>query len=89
MPSAIIEICNEKGLHARASAKFVKVVSEYDAIVRVTKDDQTVEGDSILDLLMLGAAKGTSVTIETEGPQADGALKALTALIESRFGEDA
>lgn len=89
MPSAIIEICNEKGLHARASAKFVKVVSDHDATVRVTKDDQTVEGDSILDLLMLGAAKGTSVTIDTEGKQADEALKALITLIETRFGEEA
>ncbi|MEL6678151.1 MAG: HPr family phosphocarrier protein [Pseudomonadota bacterium] len=82
-----VEIINERGLHARASAKFVSMVAEYDAQVRVTVDGETVPGDSLLGLLMLAAGPGTQVTIEATGPQEAETLEALTGLIADRFGE--
>jgi phosphocarrier protein HPr len=80
-------ICNKKGLHARASAKFVQTVEKFDADVRVTRGHETVGGTSIMGLMMLAAAPGTSITISATGPQAAGAVDALEALIASRFGE--
>ncbi len=80
-------ICNKKGLHARASAKFVQTVEKFDADVRVTRGHETVGGTSIMGLMMLAAAPGTSITISATGPQAAGAVDALEALITSRFGE--
>lgn len=83
-----LAITNEKGLHARASAKFVEVVEAHDATARVTRDGMTVAGDSIMGLLMLGAARGTEIVVETAGPQAEALLAALALLVANRFGED-
>jgi phosphocarrier protein HPr len=80
-------ICNKRGLHARASAKFVQTVEKFDAEVRVTRGGETVGGTSIMGLMMLAAAPGTTITVEASGPQAAEAVEALAALIESRFGE--
>jgi phosphocarrier protein HPr len=80
-------ICNKKGLHARASAKFVQTVEKFDAEVRVTRGNESVGGTSIMGLMMLAAAPGTSITIEASGPEASQVVEALAALIESRFGE--
>jgi len=81
-------IVNEKGLHARASAKFVEVVEEFDASAQVSRDEMTVSGDSIMGLLMLAASRGTTIEVETSGPQAEALGLALTALVANRFGED-
>lgn len=84
---AEVTVTNRKGLHARASAAFVKCVEKFDAEVTVTKDGQTVNGSSIMGLMMLAAANGSTILIETEGPEAEEALDALTTLIEARFYE--
>jgi phosphocarrier protein len=84
---AEVKIINRKGLHARASMKFVKCVEEYDVEVTVSKDGLSVNGTSIMSLLMLAAGPGSQITIETEGPDAEEALEALTALIEQGFNE--
>jgi phosphocarrier protein len=84
---AEVTIVNKRGLHARASAAFVKTAEQFDAEVSVTKDDQTVPGTSIMGLLMLGASPGTTISIETEGPEAEEALDALTTLVEAGFNE--
>ncbi|WP_425053956.1 HPr family phosphocarrier protein [Psychromarinibacter sp. S121] len=81
-------IVNEKGLHARASAKLVEVVEEHDATATVAKDGQSATGDSIMGLLMLAASKGTSIEVETSGPEADKLADALEALVADRFGEE-
>ena len=81
-------IVNEKGLHARASAKFVDMVEQYDASATIEKDGIDACGDSIMGLLMLVASKGTQVDIRTEGAQAQELLNALGELIANRFGED-
>lgn len=83
-----MDITNEKGLHARASARFVEVVEDFDAEATVARDGMVVPGDSIMGLLMLGAAKGTQIEVQTSGAQADALGDALKALVESRFGED-
>lgn len=82
-----VVIRNRKGLHARASAQFVKCAETFDAQVQVSREGQTVLGTSIMGLMMLGAAMGNSVLIETTGPEARAALDALVALIENGFGE--
>jgi len=81
-------ICNKKGLHARASAKFVQTVEKFDAEVRVTRGNETVGGTSIMGLMMLAASPGTSITVEATGPEAAEVMEALAALIASRFGEE-
>ena len=81
-------IVNEKGLHARASAKFVDMVEQFDASATIEKDGVDACGDSIMGLLMLVASKGTQVVITTEGAQAQELLNALSELIANRFGED-
>lgn len=81
-------IVNEKGLHARASAKFVDMVEQFDASATIEKDGVDACGDSIMGLLMLVASKGTQVDITTEGAQAQELLTALGDLIANRFGED-
>lgn len=81
-------IVNEKGLHARASAKFVDMVEQFDASATIEKDGVDACGDSIMGLLMLVASKGSQVDITTEGAQAQELLNALGALIANRFGED-
>lgn len=83
-----LHIVNEKGLHARASAKFVEVVELFDADVQVRKDGMEVSGDSIMGLLMLAGSRGTSVEIETVGNQAEALADALEKLVADRFGED-
>ena len=88
MSEQTLKIINEKGLHARASAKFVEVAEAFDASVQVSKDGMNVSGDSIMGLLMLGAFRGTSIQITTSGTQADALMEALQALIENKFGED-
>lgn len=89
-PAVIREfaICNRRGLHARASAKFVQTVEKFDAQVRVTRCGETVGGTSIMGLMMLAASPGTSITVEATGREAAEAIEALAALIKSRFGED-
>jgi len=81
-------IVNEKGLHARASAKFVDMVEQFDASATIEKDGVDACGDSIMGLLMLVASRGTQVNIITEGAQAHELLNALGELIANRFGED-
>ncbi len=83
-----LRIRNRRGLHARASARFVTLASQFAATVHVTKDGQDVLGTSIMGLLMLGAAMGETISIRAEGADAEAALKALAELVESRFGED-
>lgn len=83
-----VSICNRKGLHARASAKFVQTVEKFDAEVRVMRGGETVGGTSIMGLMMLAATPGTSIIIEATGTEAVQVVDALTALIDSRFGED-
>ena len=87
---AQVEICNNKGLHARASAKFVKLASSFDdARIFVIKDDNRVDALSIMGLLMLAAAKGSTIEIEAEGEQAQEAVAALVELVSNRFDEEA
>lgn len=81
-------IVNQRGLHARASAKFVNLASEIDAAIEVEKDGHKVCGTSIMGLMMLGAAKGDSIVIHVSGVGADGALERLVELVESGFGEE-
>lgn len=83
-----LTICNRRGLHARASAKFVKCAESFDADIRVSKDGQTVGGTSIMGLMTLAAAPGCCIEVSAEGPQADAALAALQALVDERFGEE-
>ena len=85
----ILTIVNTKGLHARASAKFVQCAAKFDAQVTVKKDGSSVSGTSIMGLMMLGAGMGSEVSISAAGRQAQEALDALQALIASKFGEDA
>jgi phosphocarrier protein HPr len=82
------QIVNEKGLHARASAKFVEVVEAHDAVAEVSKDGMSVSGDSIMGLLMLAASRGTSIEVRTSGAQSEALADALEALVANRFGED-
>jgi len=86
--SRTIEITNRRGLHARASAKFVNVASGLSARIEVEKDGNRVVGTSIMGLMMLGAAMGDTITIHCEGDSCDQAMEELTALVEGRFGED-
>jgi len=83
-----LKIVNEKGLHARASAKLVEMVEDHDASAEVFKDGMSASGDSIMGLLMLAASVGTSIEVETTGPEADKLMEALKALVADRFGED-
>jgi phosphocarrier protein HPr len=84
----VMKICNEKGLHARASAKFVQVVEKYDARVSVSRSSESVGGDSIMGLMMLAAGPGTTITVAASGDDAEAALAAITELVESKFNEE-
>jgi phosphocarrier protein HPr len=86
--SRVFVICNKKGLHARASARFVQTVEKFDADVRVTRGNESVGGTSIMGLMMLAAAPGTSISVEATGKEAAEVMDALAALIASRFGEE-
>ncbi|CAN5561337.1 HPr family phosphocarrier protein [soil metagenome] len=81
-------ILNSRGLHARASAKFVKCAEQFDAAITVSRDSQSVPGTSIMGLLMLAAVPGTTIDVAATGPQAQEALAALEALVSDRFGEE-
>jgi phosphocarrier protein HPr len=83
-----VEIVNKKGLHARASAKFVQTAEQFDADITVTRGSETVGGTSIMGLMMLTAGRGVTITISGTGKDAAAAVDALCALIASRFGED-
>jgi phosphocarrier protein len=83
-----LAITNKRGLHARASAKFVQMVERFNAEITVTRGHETVGGNSIMGLMMLAAAPGTSIIVTAKGPQAQEALDALTELVNSRFGEE-
>lgn len=87
-PEAVVTIRNVKGLHARASAKFVKCAETYDAEVTVTRDGQSVGGTSIMGLMMLAAGPGSTLQITATGPEAPEVLEALVALVEDGFGEE-
>ncbi len=82
-----LEIRNVKGLHARASAKFVEIVEQHDASAMVEKDGIEAEGDSIMGLLMLAASRGTTIDVRTSGPDAADLMEALDKLIADKFGE--
>ena len=83
-----IEIINKKGLHARASAKFVQTAEQFDAAIIVTRGHETVGGTSIMGLMMLGAATHTTITIQATGKEAGPAVEALSALVAGKFGEE-
>ena len=83
-----VEVRNKRGLHARASAKFVTLASQIDAAIEVEKDGTCVCGTSIMGLMMLGAAMGDSIVIHVEGDDAEDALTQLVAMVEDKFGED-
>ncbi|TAG13466.1 MAG: HPr family phosphocarrier protein [Rhodobacterales bacterium] len=88
MTNRTLRIVNEKGLHARASAKFVEVVEAHDARAEVLKDGLSVSGDSIMGLLMLAASRGTTIEVQTSGAEAGKLADALEALVAARFGEE-
>jgi phosphocarrier protein HPr len=83
----VLKIVNEKGLHARASAKFVETVEKFDAEATVSKDGISASGESIMGLLMLAASIGTVIEVETTGTQAQSLTEALTKLVADKFGE--
>ncbi|MBN9465086.1 MAG: HPr family phosphocarrier protein [Proteobacteria bacterium] len=86
--SATLNICNTRGLHARASAKFVKLASGFDSEIQVTRDGVTVDARSIMGLLMLGAGIGCTIDVTAEGEDAEEAMAALTDLVARKFDED-
>ena len=86
--SRTLTVVNAKGLHARASAKFVETVEAHDAEARVSRDGQTVSGDSIMGLLMLAAGRGATVDVICTGPEAEALMQSLEQLLASGFGED-
>ncbi|KAA9133427.1 HPr family phosphocarrier protein [Marinihelvus fidelis] len=88
MPSRDTVICNELGLHARAAARLVECANRFDAAVHLTHGDRTVNGKSIMGVLMLAAARGTTVTITTDGADEGAALDALGELVNNGFGEN-
>lgn len=88
MITQTVLITNKRGLHARASAKFVTLASGLGVVVEVEKDGSKVVGTSIMGLMMLGAAIGDSITISASGPGADAAVKTLAELVEAKFGEE-
>ncbi|MCB1384083.1 MAG: HPr family phosphocarrier protein [Notoacmeibacter sp.] len=83
-----LEIVNKRGLHARASARFVQLASTFNADVQVEKDGLEVDGTSILDLMMLAASPGCRISVRTRGPEAQAAMEAIAALVADRFGEE-
>jgi phosphocarrier protein HPr len=87
-PFRDLPIVNRKGLHARASAKFVQCADLFDARIFVSKDQNTVGGTSIMGLMMLAAGIGSSIRVSAEGPDAEAALAAISELVASRFGEE-
>ena len=88
MEQRTLTIRNQRGLHARAAAKFVKLAGSFDAQITVTKDGQSVDGRSIMGLMMLAAGIGTDISVTTDGADAQAAMDGVDALIEDKFGED-
>ena len=88
MAERSLQIVNEKGLHARAAARFVEVVEDFDADASVAREGLECAGDSIMGLLMLAASRGTTIEVTTSGPEADALMEALAALVAEGFGED-
>ncbi|MFP6711387.1 MAG: HPr family phosphocarrier protein [Rhodospirillales bacterium] len=88
MSEATLTICNQRGLHARAAAKFVKLVGEFEAEVLVSKDGQEVSGLSIMGLMMLAAAPGDKIEVKTSGTDEQAVLQAISALVENKFEEN-
>jgi phosphocarrier protein len=86
--SKSLEIRNRLGLHARAAAQFVQVAAQFEADIGVTKDDQTVDGKSILGLMMLAAGQGSFIDVSVSGPQAADALAAIEHLVQQKFNEE-
>ena len=86
--SRTVTICNQRGLHARASARFIAEAGKFQSSVTVTREGETVNADSIMELLMLGAGRGVAVSIAADGPDADAAVQALAALVECGFDEE-
>ena len=86
--SGVLTICNARGLHARASAKFVETVEAFDAYAEVGREGQKVGGDSIMGLLMLAAGPGCDIEVVCSGTEAEALMTALTSLVSNRFGED-
>src|ERR1700756_2066759 len=84
----VLQICNKRGLHARASAKFVQTVEQFDAEVWVTRGNERVGGTSIMGLMMLAAGPGTTITVQATGTQAAEVMDALTKLVTGRFAEE-
>lgn len=83
-----LTICNQRGLHARAAARFVKLAATFEARIEVSRNGTMVGGDSIMGLMMLAASLGTAITLTASGPQAEEALDALSRLVEDRFDEE-
>lgn len=88
MPSCELTIINRLGMHARAAAEFTRTAAQYKASVFVAKDGLEINGKSIMGVLMLAAAQGSTITVRTAGDDAEEALEALTRLVENRFGEE-
>lgn len=88
MAAITVEIVNRRGLHARASAKFVKLAETFDAQITIEKDGSSVSGSSIMGLMMLAAAKGDSIKLDATGPERGAALDSLKALVEAGFHEE-
>ena len=86
--SCTVEVVNARGLPARASSKFVKAAAQYDADIRVTREGQTVDAQSIMGLMMLGAGPGSTLEITAEGPDAEAAVEGLRQLVADRFDEE-
>ena len=84
----VLEICNKKGLHARASAKFVQTVERFDCEVKVKRGQEVVGGTSIMGLMMLAAAPGTTIVVSAKGPEAEAALEGIAELVASKFNEE-
>jgi phosphocarrier protein len=87
MPLQRMQIVNQKGLHARASARLVETVERFDASATIRKDGLDASGDSIMGLLMLAASRGTFIEVETKGPQAEDLIRAIADLVADKFGE--
>jgi len=86
--TAVADITNKRGLHARASAKVVEAAARFESEITIIKDGQRVNARSIMGLMMLAASMGTRIDLEAEGPDAAEAMKAMLALIEAKFGEE-
>jgi phosphocarrier protein HPr len=88
MTSRAVTVVNQLGMHARAAAKFVHLATRYEARVKVARDEREMDGKSIMGILLLAAARGSTITISAEGCDERGAVDALVALVQSGFGED-